>query len=111
MSDFDHRYRISRKDAVPMEELVGMYIKNMRLTAGLNRQRIFAAWDQVSGSSQYTLDKYVKDGVLYCRMSSSVVRSKVRLQKDFILDMLNARLRTDSLYDSSEGFVKSIELL
>ncbi|MBR6246946.1 MAG: DUF721 domain-containing protein [Bacteroidales bacterium] len=111
MTDFDNRFRLSRKDAVGMDELVAMFIKNMRLTAGLNRQRIFEAWNQVSGASQYTLDKFVKDGVLYCRLSSSVARSKVNLQKDFILQMLNARLQTDSMYDSSEGFVKSIVLL
>lgn len=111
MTDFDNRFRISRKDAVSMEELVSLYIKHMRLTSGLNRQRIFEAWDDVSGARQYTLDKFVKDGVLYCRMSSSVVRSKVNLQKDFILELLNAKLQKDSLYDAQEGFVKSIVLL
>ncbi len=110
MNDYESRYRIARKEAVPMEELVAMYIRDMRITAGLNRQRIFETWEEVSGCASYTLDKYFKDGVLYCRMSSSVARSRVNLQKDFILNLLNARLAKDKLYNPDEGFVKAIVL-
>ncbi|MBR1573489.1 MAG: DUF721 domain-containing protein [Bacteroidales bacterium] len=110
MKDYESRYRIARKEAVSMDDLVAQYIRHMKLTAGLNQQRIFAAWDELSGVSQYTLDKYCRDGVLYCRMSSSVVRSKVQRQKSVILSMMNVRLEQDPLYDNQQGFLQSIVL-
>lgn len=42
--------RIHRKEAVSMDELVKQYIRSMKLAAGLNTQRIFAAWDACSGA-------------------------------------------------------------
>ena len=35
--------RIHRKQAVTMDELVSAYIKQMKIAAGLNTQRIFEA--------------------------------------------------------------------
>ena len=67
--------RITRKRALSMEELVPMYIKSMKLSAGLNTHRIFAAWDEASGAAQYTLKRFFRDGKLYITLNSSVVRN------------------------------------
>ena len=37
--------KIHRKEAVGMEEIVRQYIQSMKLSTGLNTQRVFAAWD------------------------------------------------------------------
>ena len=42
--------RIGRKDALGMQELISQYIREMKLASGFNRQRIFEAWDVVSGA-------------------------------------------------------------
>ena len=44
---------ISRKDPVAMEELVQMFIKSMKLSAGLNTRRIFEAWDAAAAGRQH----------------------------------------------------------
>lgn len=89
---------MQRKEAVGMEELVRMYIRDMKLESGLNRQRIFAAWNEVSGAARYTVGLYFKDGSLYCSISSSVVRNQLYFQKDVILRNMNEYLASDPLF-------------
>ena len=105
--------RIGRKEAQGMQELVELYIKEMKLTSGFNRQRIFEAWDVVSGASRFTLDRFFRDGMLYCTISSSVVRNQLYFQKEILVQMLNEELRKDELltWDWSKGpCVKSLIL-
>lgn len=104
---------LSRKEAYSMNDLISRYIKEMKLTAGLNRQRIFAAWDEVSGAAAYTVGRYVKDNVLYCTISSSVVRNRLYFQQDIILKNINEFLRNDDLFVRDAGktvFVTGIVL-
>ena len=96
-----------------MNDLISRYIKEMKLTAGLNRQRIFAAWDEVSGAAAYTVGRYVKDNVLYCTISSSVVRNRLYFQQDIILKNINEFLQNDDLFVRDAGktvFVNGIVL-
>ncbi len=43
---------IGRQEAKGMDELISAYIKEMKLASGLNSQRVFAAWDEVSGAAR-----------------------------------------------------------
>lgn len=99
--------RIGRKEAQGMQELVELYIKEMKLTSGFNRQRIFEAWDVVSGASRFTLDRFFRDGMLYCTISSSVVRNQLYFQKDVLLQKINEHLKNDEMFvrDGIEGDV------
>ncbi|MBR1871657.1 MAG: DUF721 domain-containing protein [Bacteroidales bacterium] len=110
MTDYNNRYRLARKDAVPMDEIISMYIRDMKLSSGLFSRLVEKAWDEVSGLSQYTLSRYFRDGVLHCRMSSSVVRNSMKTREGRLCELVNARLCSDPLYDTAFGLVKSIEL-
>lgn len=90
--------KMRRQEAVGMDELVREFIKEMRLSAGLNRQRIGEAWNEVSGASGYTLGVNFADGTLYCTLSSSIVRNQLYFQKDFILRGINEMLKKDELF-------------
>ena len=94
---------INRKDPVAMEELVQMFIRSMKLSAGLNTRRIFEAWDQASSASRYTLRRYFRDGKLYITLNSSMVRSQLGFQK--------ADLREDALFQQDDPQVKFVEEL
>lgn len=105
--------RLARKQAQTMDELITEYIKEMKLMNGLNRQRIFTAWDEVSGAAGYTVGKYLKGGVLYCNIGSSVVRSRLMFQKDIILEKINEFLKEDELFVKDEAgscYVRSLVL-
>lgn len=105
--------RLSRKEPMTMGQAIQEYVRQMKIAAGLNEQLIYAAWDAVSGASAYTVSKYLKNGTLYCSLSSSVVRSRLYPVKDELLSKLNAYLKEDSLFvpdDPRVGFVRQLVL-
>ena len=106
-------YRIHRKQALNMEEVIDQYIRSMKLAAGLNTQRVFAAWDEVSGAASATLRRYYRDGVLRVSLASSVQRFELGLQKAQMIERMNAWLLQDGLFvkdDSKVVLVKDIIL-
>lgn len=94
--------RMHRKEAAPLQELVNEYIREMKLSAGLDCQRIFEAWDIVSGASAYTVDRFYRNGTLYCTIGSSVVRNRLYFQRDVLVQKMNERLSEDEMF-SREG--------
>ncbi len=106
------RNSLRRHDAVGMDELVEGFIKEMKLTAGLNRQRVIAAWDAVSGARRYTVDVFVRDKVMYCTLGSSMVRNQLYFQKDVLLDQINGYLAEDDMYvkEGTPPYIKELVL-
>lgn len=110
---YEHRNNgLRRREAVGMDELVEGFIKEMKLAAGLNRQRVAAAWNSVSGAGKYTIDINVRNKVLYCTIGSSVVRNQLYFQKDVLLSQVNEYLANDDMYikDGEEPFIKELVL-
>ena len=103
---------LRRRDAVGMDELVEEFIRDMKLTAGLNRQRVIQAWNAVSGAGRYTIDVYVKDKVMYCSIGSSMARNQLYFQKDVLLGQINAYLESDDLYvkEGEAPYIKELVL-
>ena len=105
--------RVARKTAAPLSELIREYIRTSRLSAGLNTQRIFAAWDAASGAGRYTVRRFFRDGKLYITVDSSVVRSQLSFQHDTLLEKINALLAQDELFTrdgSPDAVVKELIL-
>ena len=104
---------IHRKEAVGMDKIVEAYIKSMKIAAGLNTQRVFAAWDACSGAGPYTLRRFYRGGKLYITLSSSVMRSQLFLQKDLLVEKMNAFLAQDELFindNKTVGFIQELIL-
>ena len=89
---------LRRREAVGMDKLVEGFIKDMKLAAGLNRQRVIAAWNAVSGAGRYNVDVYMKGKVLYCTIGSSVIRNQLYFQKDMLVERMNGYLSDDDMY-------------
>ena len=108
---FDSRgNKLRRKDAVGMDELVSQFVRDMKLTAGLNRQRVSDAWSKVSGAGKYTLSTAYDKGVLTCFISSSLVRNQLYFQRDILIQKMNEFLSKDELFTSPDGS-KAIKIL
>lgn len=104
---------IHRKEALSMEELVSTYIKQMKLAAGLNTQRIFEAWDACSGAGPFTLRRYFRGGKLYITLSSSVIRNQLLFQKEALIEKMNEFLSKDPLFtddNNSVGYIQALIL-
>lgn len=105
--------KLRRQEAVGMDELVSQFIREMKLSSGLNRQRIFEAWDAVSGASRYTIDRFFRDGMLYCTISSSVVRNQLYFQRDVLVRQMNEYLAKDEMFvrdGNNEPVIKNLIL-
>ena len=105
--------KMRKQEAVAMDELVKQFIREMRLDAGLNRERMAEVWAEVSGAGMYTLDVSLDNGVLYCTINSSVIRNHLYFQKDALAEAVNEALRKDELFtwDWEKGpCVKSLVL-
>ncbi len=97
---------LRRQEAVGMDRLVDQFIKEMKLSSGLKKQRAEEAWSKVSGAGRYTLGVSLFKGVMTCTLSSSVVRNQLYLQRDVLLQALNEVLEKDELFFTDGRFDK-----
>ena len=95
--------RLRRKEAVGMEQLVQDFIREMKITSGVNRQRAVEAWNAVSGAAGYTLDVYLDKGILYVTLGSSLARNQLYFQRDVLVTKVNEFLENDSLFVKGNG--------
>lgn len=94
---------MERKDPVSLEDVMPRILKLMGLSRGMNEHIVMKAWDKVTGAAPYTLNKYIKDGVMYCGISSSVVRNQLYFNKEAIVEAINREALADPLYLAKEG--------
>ena len=103
--------KLRRQDALGMEELVSQFVREMKLTSGLNRQRVADAWNQVSGAGRYTLSTTYERGILTCFISSSLVRNQLYFQRDVLLKKINDFLAADNLFTTDSNSEKPVKTL
>jgi Protein of unknown function (DUF721). len=111
MAEYRKIKGIQRKEALDMSRLMKMFVRHYKLTSSLNTQRVFEAWDAVSGVKDLTLRKFFRDGKFFVTVSSSMVRSHLEFQKASMIQAMNEHLRKDSLFDPEDsrvGFVKEL---
>ena len=94
-----------------MDDLVSQFVREMKLTSGLNRQRVADAWTQVSGAGKYTLSTTYERGVLTCYISSSLVRNQLYFQRDVLLKKVNEFLAADNLFASEQEGGQAVKTL
>jgi len=94
-----------------MDKVVEEFIKSMKITAGLNTQRIFAAWDACSGAGPFTIKRFFRGGKLYITLKSSVIRNQLYFQRDALIEKMNAFLAEDPLFTADNRTVSFIREL
>jgi predicted nucleic acid-binding Zn ribbon protein len=83
---------MKRTDSKHISELLqGFYDANPELRQKLMEMRIVRAWGEVLGQStlQATQNLYVKNGVLYVSVNSSVLRNELWLNRERLKKCLN----------------------
>ncbi|MBR0500679.1 MAG: DUF721 domain-containing protein [Bacteroidales bacterium] len=87
---------MNRKSTRSIGEVISSYVKEAHLEEGLLRARIFDAWDRMKSGTivlgACTSYHSFRDGVLTCRINSSVVRSHLQMQSGLLLARLNESL-------------------
>lgn len=94
---------MNRENSKSISEVIRQYVKDDHMEDGLLRVRIFNAWEDLifemssplltrEESDAVTTRKFFSDGVLTCRLSSSLYRTQLRFQLEQIRARLNSRL-------------------
>lgn len=89
---------MKRENTQLIKDVLQEFIIEERLEDGLQRVRIFGAWDLVVGDAgaRATTSKFFRDGILYCTINSSIVRTQLYYRKEDIALQMNKMLN-DSL--------------
>ena len=101
--------RMEKKRPDPVETIIPVYLRAMKLTSGMNTRRIFKAWDEASGAGKWTLKQFYRKGTLYVTLSSSVLRSRLAYETDVLVEKINEILRKDPLFTKSDQYVGMVE--
>lgn len=85
---------MKRENTRLISAIIDEFIKEEHLEEGLNRTRLFRAWDLVVGENgaRATTAKFYRDGVLYCSINSSIMRTQMYYNKENIVAQLNRML-------------------
>ena len=98
---------MKREATRSLGEVIAAYVQESHLEEGLLQTRIFAAWDRMTVGSivlgSCTSHHTFRDGVLTCRLRSSVVRSHLQFQVEALRLRLNAELEGE--------YVKQLKLM
>ncbi|MCD7970468.1 MAG: DUF721 domain-containing protein [Alistipes sp.] len=79
-------------------DLWGDFVKNSpKVSRGLAEARAAEYWATVVGpaAAAYTLSVTVKNGILTAKLSSSVLRSELFMQRDALRDAINRAVGAD----------------
>ena len=103
--------RLDRKEAVRMDTLIRTFLKANRMTAKVNTERIYRAWNAVSGAEAATLRRYYRNGTLIITLSSAVYRSQLFPQRALLVEKINRFLADDPLFTQEDQFVGLVQNL
>ena len=78
-----------------IDSLIKFFIKENNLENGLENVKIKDLWHEImkNGVANYTTDVNLKNGTLYIKLKSSVLREELSYGKEKIIKLLNERLK------------------
>ena len=80
-----------------IDSLIKFFIKKNNLENGLENVKIKDLWHEQmkNGVANYTTDINLKNGTLYIKLKSSVLREELSYGKEKIVKLLNEKLKKD----------------
>ncbi len=80
-----------------IDSLIKFFIKENNLENGLENVKIKDMWHELmkNGVTNYTTDINLKNGTLYIKLKSSVLREELSYGKEKIVKLLNEKLKKD----------------
>ena len=90
-----------KKNTELLSDVIRQFMKEQHLDRPLNEKRLIDAWPEILGNNiiQYTSDIYIKNKVLYVKLSSSVLRHDLFLSREEIKASLNKHVGADVIID------------
>jgi len=85
----------------PLKDILANILKKPEISKGINEIRALEAWSKVLGPSvsRITTKIYVRNGVMYVRLNSSIIRSELLMHKDNIISSINEEIGAKAIFD------------
>lgn len=90
-----------RRQSQNISEILEEVIKLQHLDKKLNEKRLLNSWEDVVGVAinKYCGEKYIKNKVLYVKLSSAVLRNELMLSRQQLVDNLNKYIGAKVIVD------------
>ena len=90
-----------RRKTEVLGDVITQVLKKQNLAPQLNETRLFDAWEKVLGKSvaAYTTNKYIKNKVLYVKISSAVLRNELLMSRELLIVSLNREVGAEVIKD------------
>ena len=82
-----------RKNTQTLGEVLSEYLDSMRLRKKLKESRIEKDWEEIVGKNAAALTRkvYIREGVLYVSLDSSVLRNELMMMRETLIKRINER--------------------
>jgi predicted nucleic acid-binding Zn ribbon protein len=90
-----------RQNTQLLSDVLREVLNKQHLSPKLNETRLIAAWEKVLGQTVagYTKEKYIKNNVLYVKISSAVLRNELLMSREQLIAALNKEVGTEVITD------------
>ena len=85
----------------PLKDILADILKRPQLSKGINETRALDAWSKVLGPAvaRITTKIYIRNGVLFASLNSSIIRSELLMHKNQIIASINAEVGANAIHD------------
>ena len=90
-----------RSKTISLAEAMKDYLKEMNLEGKLNEIGLINSWEETVGKAiaSRTSKVFIKDGVLYVHLTSSVVRNELLMLRQALKEKLNEKAGSEVIKD------------
>lgn len=90
-----------RKDVQPLGEILQQFLRQEGLETPLLQRRVVDAWEQVVGpvAARYTREKFIKNQVLFVKISSPALRQNLSMMRTQLARRLNEAVGSSVISD------------
>ena len=91
---------MKRTNTVSIAQVITELLGEYKIDGRLKEARIIAAWPEILGALAKDTDElYIKNGVLFARLSSSVIRNELYMMRSTLIRRLNEKAGEEVIKD------------
>ncbi|MBO7610421.1 MAG: DUF721 domain-containing protein [Muribaculaceae bacterium] len=92
---------MKRTHPEPIGTIIDNFLKEEKLDTQVDEYRASSLWPQVVGPgvNRYTISRDVRQGVMYVKLSSSVLRQELMMGRSVLVKRINELLGRDVIHD------------
>ena len=91
---------MQRTNTVSIAQVINELLCEYKIDGKLRETRIISAWSEVLGPLSKPDDKlYIKNGILFAKLSSSVIRNELYMMRSTLMKRLNEKAGAEVITD------------